>query len=45
MDEHIIEALGKARIVVKDGKVAEVGEPLIKLLPDLRQIQRNQNSR
>ena len=28
MDEHVIEGLGKARIVVRDGKVAEVGEPL-----------------
>lgn len=33
MDEHIIEALGKARIVVKDGKVVEVGEPLLSYCP------------
>ncbi len=33
MDEHIIEGLGKARIVVRDGKVAEVGEPLLTYCP------------
>jgi putative methanogenesis marker protein 8 len=33
MDEHIIEGLGKARIVIRDGKVAEVGEPQIGYCP------------
>ena len=33
MDEHIIEALGKTRIKVKDGKVVEVGEPKIDYCP------------
>jgi putative methanogenesis marker protein 8 len=33
MDEHVIEALGKARVVVRDGKVAEVGEPLLTYCP------------
>jgi putative methanogenesis marker protein 8 len=33
MDEHVIEALGRARIVVKDGKVVEVGEPVINYCP------------
>ncbi len=33
MDEHVIEGLGKARIVVRDGKVAEVGEPQITYCP------------
>ena len=33
MDEHVIEGLGKARIVVRDGKVAEVGEPQISYCP------------
>ncbi len=33
MDEHVIEALGKARIVVKNGKVVEVGEPQINYCP------------
>jgi putative methanogenesis marker protein 8 len=33
MDEHIIEGLGRARIVVRDGKVAEVGEPLLTYCP------------
>lgn len=33
MDEHVIEALGKTRIKVKDGKVVEVGEPKIDYCP------------
>ncbi|MGB9937815.1 MAG: methanogenesis marker 8 protein [Methanobacterium sp.] len=33
MDEHVIEALGKARVVVRDGKVVEVGEPKINYCP------------
>jgi putative methanogenesis marker protein 8 len=33
MDEHVIEGLGKARVVIRDGKVAEVGEPLIGYCP------------
>ena len=33
MDEHIIEAIGKAKIVIKDGKVVEVGEPEIDYCP------------
>lgn len=33
MDEHVIEALGKARIVIRDGKVVEVGEPLLNYCP------------
>lgn len=33
MDEHIIEALGKARIVIKDGKVVEVREPMLSYCP------------
>ncbi|ADZ10682.1 methanogenesis marker protein 8 [Methanobacterium lacus] len=33
MDEHIIEALGKAKIKVKNGKVVEVGEPKIDYCP------------
>ena len=33
MDEHVIEGLGKARIVVRDGKVVEVGEPLLSYCP------------
>jgi putative methanogenesis marker protein 8 len=28
-DEHIIEAIGRSRIVIRDGKVVEVGEPII----------------
>ncbi len=33
MDEHIIEALGKAKVVIRDGKVIEVGEPKINYCP------------
>jgi putative methanogenesis marker protein 8 len=33
MDEHVIEALGKAKIKVKNGKVVEVGEPKIDYCP------------
>jgi hypothetical protein len=32
-DIHIMEALGRAKVVVKNGKVVEVGEPLIKYCP------------
>jgi len=33
MDEHVIEAMGKTRVVIRNGKVAEVGEPLIGYCP------------
>lgn len=33
MDEHVIEALGKTKIVVRNGKVVEVGEPKINYCP------------
>jgi putative methanogenesis marker protein 8 len=33
MDEHVIEALGKTRIVIREGKVVEVGEPRINYCP------------
>jgi len=33
MDEHVIEALGKTRVRVKNGKVVEVGEPKINYCP------------
>jgi putative methanogenesis marker protein 8 len=32
-DEHIIEAIGKCRIVIRDGAVVEVGDPVIKDCP------------
>ena len=32
-DEHIIEAIGRSRIVIKNGKVVEVGEALISDCP------------
>lgn len=33
MDEHVMEALGRTRIVIREGKVVEVGEPLIRSCP------------
>ena len=33
MDKHVIEALGKARVTVQDGKVVDVGEPKIEYCP------------
>lgn len=33
MDEHVIEGLGKARVVVRNGKVVEVGEPGLDYCP------------
>ena len=33
MDEHVIEALGRAKITIKDGKVVDVGEPMIEYCP------------
>jgi len=32
-DEHIIEAIGKSRIVVRDGKIVEVGSAVITTCP------------
>jgi putative methanogenesis marker protein 8 len=32
-DEHIIEAIGRCRIVIRDGKIVEVGEPQISDCP------------
>ena len=32
-DEHIIEAIGKCRVVVRNGNVVEVGKPIIKDCP------------
>lgn len=33
MDRHVIEALGKTRVVIKDGKVIEVGMPQVEYCP------------
>jgi putative methanogenesis marker protein 8 len=33
MGRHVIEALGKTRVVVEDGKVVEVGEPQVRYCP------------
>jgi putative methanogenesis marker protein 8 len=39
-DEHVLEAIGKARIVVRDGNVVEVGSPLLKKCPLARRFTR-----
>jgi putative methanogenesis marker protein 8 len=36
--EHIIEAIGRCRIVIRDGKVVEVGPPLIRECPLARRF-------
>jgi len=33
MDEHIVEAMGKAKVTIRDGKVMEVGDPKIEYCP------------
>lgn len=33
VDEHVIEGLGKARIVIRNGKVVDVGEPSLEYCP------------
>ena len=32
-DRHVIETLGRARVVVEDGKVVEIGRPVLKYCP------------
>jgi len=32
-DRHVMEALGKTRVVVENGKVVEVGEPQTEYCP------------
>ena len=33
MSRHVMEALGKSRVVIEDGQVVEVGEPVIRYCP------------
>lgn len=33
MGRHVMEALGKSRIVIEDGKVTEIGEPAVRYCP------------
>ena len=33
MARHVMEALGKTKVVIEDGKVVEVGEPMVKYCP------------
>ncbi len=37
-DEHIIEAIGRCRVVVRDGRVVDVGEPMIDDCPLARRF-------
>jgi putative methanogenesis marker protein 8 len=39
-EDHVIEAIGRCRIVVRDGKVVEVGPPLIRECPLARRFAR-----
>ncbi len=39
-DEHVLEAIGKARVVVRDGRVVEVGAPMLKRCPLARRFAR-----
>jgi putative methanogenesis marker protein 8 len=39
-DEHIIEAIGKTRVIIRNGRVISVGEPLIKECPLARRFAR-----
>lgn len=33
MDEHIVEAMGKAKVIIRDGKVIEIEDPKIEYCP------------
>lgn len=33
MDKHVIEALGRAKVTIQDGKVVDVGDPVINYCP------------
>ncbi len=37
-DEHVIEAIGRTRVVIRDGKVVEVGDPCITECPLARRF-------
>ena len=37
-DEHVIEAIGRARVVIREGRVVEVGEPIIEDCPLARRF-------
>ncbi len=39
-DEHIIEAIGKTRVVIRNGRVISVGDPLIRECPLARRFAR-----
>jgi putative methanogenesis marker protein 8 len=47
MAKHVIEALGKTKVVIEDGKVVEVGEPKVRYCPlfakhrDVKEITRD----
>lgn len=37
-DKHVIEALGKARVTIENGKITDVGEPEIKTCPIFQKV-------
>ncbi|MDD1673568.1 MAG: DUF2099 family protein [Methanomicrobiales archaeon] len=37
-DEHVLEAIGRARVVIREGRVVEVGPPLIRHCPLARRF-------
>jgi putative methanogenesis marker protein 8 len=37
-DEHVVEAIGRARVVIREGRVVEVGEPVIEDCPLARRF-------
>ena len=37
-DKHVIEALGKARVTIENGKITDVGEPEIKVCPIFQKV-------
>ncbi|MEM0330038.1 MAG: DUF2099 family protein [Archaeoglobaceae archaeon] len=38
MDEHVMELLGKAKAVVRDGKIVEISEPKLRYCPLFRKL-------
>lgn len=39
-DEHVVEAIGRCRVVIRDGRVVDVGPPLLKRCPLARRFAR-----
>jgi putative methanogenesis marker protein 8 len=43
MDRHVIEAMGKTRVVIRDGKVIEVGRPEVHYCPLFAKVRKIQD--